>query len=376
MMNMKLKKALGSFDLVEEDGLDGLHLIHVMPMGTFTGFPDGKEFSLEDPQSVIDASKRENVELVIDYDHQTDLAPKGTKVVAAGWIKDWVIREDGLWALVSWTENASWQIRSKEYRYISPVFHHDGNGKIARILRASLTNVPRFDLKAVASQHGAELDELNFEDSEGDGETATDDETDLTETEKETPIMDKALLKALGLKEDATIEQAVDAVNNMQTAMASQTGANAKICEALGLGAEAKSDEVIETASQLKASTEPDPSKFVPIAMYTETASQLQVLQDNVVKEQASQLVEQAIVDGKVTPAQKDWAIGYASQKPKDFEDYLKVAPVIASSKETKVDLASQNTSELSEGHRKINKMMNVADNDVLKEIASQQASE
>ena len=43
-------------------------------------------------------------------------------------------------------------IRSRDYRYLSPVFDHaKGTNVVMRILRAALTNNPALHLKAVAS---------------------------------------------------------------------------------------------------------------------------------------------------------------------------------------------------------------------------------
>tara|TARA_B100002019_G_C21152386_1_gene538925 strand:+ start:381 stop:821 length:441 start_codon:yes stop_codon:yes gene_type:complete len=90
--------------------------------------------------------------LLIDRDHQIDYAVPGTPVKAAGWIKEMQVREDGIWGRVEWTERALAEIKAKEYRYISPVFmHKKDTGEITAIIRASLTNHPNLELKAVAS---------------------------------------------------------------------------------------------------------------------------------------------------------------------------------------------------------------------------------
>ena len=49
-------------------------------------------------------------------------------------------------------------IRSREYRYLSPVFQHIGDGRITRILRAALTNNPNLELTALAAAEGTDMD--------------------------------------------------------------------------------------------------------------------------------------------------------------------------------------------------------------------------
>jgi phage I-like protein len=56
------------------------------------------------------------IQLDIDYAHKLDQA-KGDK--AAGWIKDLQKRDDGLWALVEWTTEASTELADGQWKYMS-----------------------------------------------------------------------------------------------------------------------------------------------------------------------------------------------------------------------------------------------------------------
>lgn len=114
---------------------------------------DGRRFNLVDPGAVV-ARTLENAgtgELPVDYEHQTDYAPtNGRPAPAAGWMKRFEVRSDGIWALVQWTTRAAKMLADGEYRYISPTFSHSPSGEVRRIERAALTNNPALQLTALA----------------------------------------------------------------------------------------------------------------------------------------------------------------------------------------------------------------------------------
>jgi Mu-like prophage I protein len=60
--------------------------------------------------------KVRGTDIVFDYEHGMDPA-KGTK--ASGWYKDLEIRDNGLWGLIEFTEEAKKEIADNQWRYIS-----------------------------------------------------------------------------------------------------------------------------------------------------------------------------------------------------------------------------------------------------------------
>ncbi len=56
------------------------------------------------------------ISMDVDYDH------KAMRMDAAGWVLKAEAREDGIWYLVDWTDEAAKKIRAKEYRYFSAEF--------------------------------------------------------------------------------------------------------------------------------------------------------------------------------------------------------------------------------------------------------------
>jgi phage I-like protein len=295
-------------------------LIPIFPAGIVIGYDGRGPYNLSNPDAVIAASKRNNVDLVIDRDHMADAAPVGRANPAAGWIKELVNQDGAIMARVEWTPTAQKQLADKEYRYISPTFVFDYESReVTRILRATLTNTPNFDMKAVASAQGIEDDE----------ETIFQNPTLKSETLKMKELL-LALAAMIGLdkttSENEIVSAAIQKLKTVDSDMAS-------IRLALKLDDKADGKTIVEVASTLVArpTDVADPSKFVPLTAFTELASQLKQVQDNLNTDKASAAVSEAMKAGKITPAQKDWATDYASQNPQEFAKYVASAPVIVS---------------------------------------------
>lgn len=314
----------------EIPGGDAANLIPIFPAGTVKGVDGRGPYIMKDPATVIAASVREHVDLVIDRDHQTDYLPAGTAIKAAGWIKGLVEKGGAIFAEVEWTPAAAQELKDREYRYISPTFTFDkSSGIVRRILRATLTNTPNFDMKAVASaQHNYEPDEPE---------------------EENDPMKINAMLlacaAALGVSEPKTEEEVLELVkataSQLAATKASLTTATENLtatAKALGLKDDEKSETIIATASTIKATadqkvTETD-KESVPMSMYKETAAQLSELQKTISEDKATAAVSAAMKAGKVTPAQKEWALGRAKSDLSDFEKFISSAPVIATASE------------------------------------------
>ena len=148
---------------------------------------DGRRWVHDDSAAVLAATRERagEIDLVIDYEHQTDYAREnGQAAPAAGWIRELEARGGEIWGRVEWTERAAAAIVAREYRYISPVFaFHPRTLEAQAVHRAALTNSPAFDLPALAH-------------IEEDGAAMT-------------PVQLAALAAALGLAETATTEACV-----------------------------------------------------------------------------------------------------------------------------------------------------------------------
>ena len=266
---------------------------------------DGRKWTLADPAAVALASQPAGVDLVIDYEHQTEFTAKnGQKAIAGGWIKELQARADGIWARVEWTSAAAQHIRAREYRYISPTFAHAKDGTVLRILRAALTNSPALNLTAIASQQSTKGD----------------------------PSMDqflKALLLALGLPEDAKPETALAKTKDLVEQNAQASTAIASVRKAFALAENVDVAKAVVNIAAAKKSEAPDPTQFVSIAQFNDVAARLKALQDDSIAEKAEDAVATAMAEGKIAPASKDWAVSYAKKDPEGFAAWAKNTPVI-----------------------------------------------
>jgi len=226
-------------------------------------------------------------DMLIDYEHQSLLTEKnGKEAPAAGWASrsKFVWREGkGLYLTdPGWTAKASQYIAGDEYRYISPVFTYDKNtGEVLDILSIALTNNPALDgmdpveLKAAAKQ--------------------------LTQTHEETSMNEElrlAILSALGLaaNSDITDEEL------MAKASASLTDLNSQVAT-LTAAAE-KHDEAIAAAK----AGDPDPAKYVPVAAVETLKTDIAALTKKVTDNEKDDLIETGLSEGKLLPAQEEWA--------------------------------------------------------------------
>lgn len=317
VMKTNLQQTSLPIELAASDA-SGDGWVMLFPAGRNEGYDGRGPYLLEDMQAVIAASMRQRVDLPIDRDHAIDLLPKGEPKPAAGWIKEMQARSDGIYARVEWTPKAKQQITEKEYRYLSPVFYFDrATGLVSRILRAGLVNEPNLEVKAVAA-----------------AETQPSDE--------ENKLMDetlKAIAALLGLDEAAEPAAILEAVKALK-------GDNDVVKEAVDAPAEATGEEIVEkieekieteTAAAVKKAElaaakttgRVDPSKYVPRAMFDELSGQVESLQTASAQTRAGHAVEEAMKAGKVTPASKEWALGYASSDPDGFAKFVKGAPVV-----------------------------------------------
>jgi phage I-like protein len=269
--------------------------VHIMPLGKSDTL-DGRHFNLADPKAVILASMARGGQLLVDYDHATDLAAPGSTKPAAGWISDMEVRSDGLYARVDWVASAAAAIKAREYRFVSPVFIHDKQGAVAQILRLSLTNNPALPIKALAQFI----------------HTLKDDDMNLLEK----------LRAALGLAATASEDDALTSVTALCSAMTD-------VRKQLKVSA---SDDLLVALASVQSAGVADPARYVPLSQFEDVRKSLASLQQSVGADRAAQAVDAAVVAGKVAPGMKDWALAYASSDAAGFARYLEQAPVVLES--------------------------------------------
>lgn len=258
-----------SLELLSQAGpAEGEAWVHLLPSGRFSGNDGRGPWIVDNAQEVIAASRAAAGRrlLPIDYDHQLDYSERnGQPAIAARWIKGLQARADGVWGLVEWTERAARHLANREYRYLSPVFHHSPCGKVTRLIRAALTNKPALDqLTALASM-----------------------EDDMDDNPK---TLIAELRKLLGLPDDATAGMILAKLREMMTA---------------------------------RQSSAPDPSQYVPIGDFERVVEKLNAANQGIELAAAADHVASQIRQGNMPSFLTDWGIALCSVNKPAFDAFI-----------------------------------------------------
>lgn len=273
--------------------------IQIFPSGRFYAKdgrnPNGWELTKEAADKIIAAAEARKDDYLIDYEHQSlHSAKNGQKVIAAGWFKNMEFVEgEGLFATpVDWTVAASDHIHNKEYRYVSPTFRTNPAGEVIELFSVALTNTPAIDgmMGVVALS-----------------EIPPEEDSDITLVVAAPPITKETFMsevkKVLNIADDISPDALIGAIRSLVNKVEYLT---------------------------VQMPGDPDPSAFVPIAMFEEMRSEVAALKTERLNEQVTAIVETALTDGKLTPAQKAWALTYGAKDLVGLSDYLaNAAPIV-----------------------------------------------
>ncbi|WP_429885373.1 phage protease [Geoalkalibacter halelectricus] len=261
---------------------------------------------------------------VIDYEHQTlNSEHNGRPAPAAGWFKTLAWREGaGLFATdVQWTEKARAMIAAGEYRFISPVFSYDAQGRVTGLHMAALTNNPALDGMA-------QLAAAKF--------TPQDKEQGMNEE----------LKKLLGLQGDPGDEEIA--------------AATAALC--------ARLVEQEQSIAALKSAAH-DPAKFVPVATVEEIRQELAALKAQAQQRGVDELVGAALADGRLLPAMEPWARELGKKDLAALKAYTEQAQPIAalSGMQTQGKAPDARAVKLTSDELAVCKQLGIAESDFLK---------
>lgn len=340
-----------AIEVVAADGAVATDFL-VMPFGNPIYGRDGRG-----PYILRDADHAERViaatrdflgkcEMMIDYDHQAHYAAEGqgNQAPAAGWVKALRVAEDGIRCSVDWTPPAQAALAAREYRYISPDFRVSRESReVTRLVRAGLTNTPNFELPALAHRRGAPAGE----------------DPDMTKI----TMLAATVATALGLAPEGLDEAKVlAAIGKLKADKDTGETALASVRGQLGLAGDADEASVIAAIQSRGPQAQPDPLKFVPKAGYDELAERLKALEEH--KVLAS--VDQAVADGKIAPAMKDWAVALGRKDPAELAAYIEKSVPFAGAAQVKGDAAPEK-GQITADEKVICAMTGVSEADYLK---------
>lgn len=254
--------------------------VQLTPTGPELEGRDGRKWKLTNPQTVVDAFVSNGADLPLDYEHSTQIkGGEGEPAPAVGWIKELSVRMAQIWARVEWTSEGEWAVSEKQYRYLSPAFAFDKKtGEVIAMVSAGLTNQPNFEMAALNRRQNRE----------------------------ESETMDKAVLEALGLAQNATAADVVVAINKLKEA---------------------------ETTA-LNSAQIPDATKFVPKADHDLALNKITDFEKADTERADAAIttaVDAAVEAGKIAPASKDFHVAACKANGVEaFNTMIEGMPVIA----------------------------------------------
>lgn len=260
--------------------------VQLMPAGGDVAGVDGRRWKVESAEAVVAAFNAGGRTLPVDIEHASEhKAPKGEPAPAVGWIEAMEVRGGEIWGRVSWNAAGEEAIRTRAYRYLSPVFlFSKGDRVVRRLVSAGLTNIPNFNMTAL-------------------NRASEQEETDMSLA---------AIRAALNLGEDAGETAIVTAINTMKSEY--ETALNA-------------------------ARAAPDLERFVPKATYEAAVNradaaecELRKVQDAAAEQEIETAVNAAIEGKKIAPADRDFYVAACRAEGglDRFRDWAKTTPQIA----------------------------------------------
>ena len=281
----------------------------------------------------------------MDWHHQTLEQEKGLRddAPAAAWISDIEVEDGWVYGVVSdWTPKAALAVVEKAYRFVSAVFNYSKDGRVRYYHSFGLVNRP--------GTHYQRQIGLNAEPLELELEPPPQAVEEMNEEEKEEEMDErlKALLTALGLAEDATQEQASEALSALQ----GQAALGAQTAEIVGLTEAADTPE--------------NRGRLMSLAQTGDTTAELASLTaelEEVRGDRAERLVTQALTSGKITAPQKDYWLGQAKRDYAGAQAYLSSAPQVVPVDQSLADAVKPDTqtAALEQGQEDVNRLLGLS---------------
>lgn len=173
------------------------------PFGEFPGklaLADGKTqdvLQVCDNKAFDQVIANFNKEVLVDFEHRSEVRKIDNDTSAAGWIQELRIGPNGLECRNKLTDLGAEDLRNRRRRFLSPVWPLDAECRPLRLKSAALTNTPNINGQPVLNKESPA--------------------TTAGQPQERNPAMDlKTIALALGLPETATAEEVLAAVKGVQ----------------------------------------------------------------------------------------------------------------------------------------------------------------
>lgn len=262
--------------------------IQVLPLGTVEAI-DGRTFTV-DAQAVLKTFAKRKVDLPIDINHSTEnAAPYGRPSPAVGWGNALSIEADGIYASVDWNKTGRAALSDREYRYLSPAVIYDMDAYTAtkQLVVSGLTSIALVNTPA--------LNQLPALASEQPSATIAE-QPNLNQEEQM-----KRIAALFGLNENVSVDA-------LYSVLAEHKG---------------KLDLAATNAAKLQADY--DKLNTTYSALQTEHTK----LQAQTKAAAVAAVVDQAIADGKITPASRNYHLQNAMADLEGFKAYAAAQPKV-----------------------------------------------
>ena len=154
----------------------------ITPLGEFVGSStDGKPTKeIIDEESIIQMA-RQTEELLLDRDHASMRSQDERNTKAYGWISGLKAivglgDMDGLYGTIKWTPDGIQLVKERAYRFLSPVFELDGDGRAIKLVNVALTNRPALPLPPIINSESEDGNKISITNSKKDTDLMNKDE--------------------------------------------------------------------------------------------------------------------------------------------------------------------------------------------------------
>ena len=254
----------------------------ITPLGEFVGSStDGKPTKeIIDEESIIQMA-RQTEELLLDRDHASMRSQDERNTKAYGWISGLKAivglgDMDGLYGTIKWTPDGIELVKERAYRFLSPVFELDGDGRAIKLVNVALTNRPALPLPPIINSESEDGNKISITNSKKDTDLMNKDEienmirdmvkqaiSENNKTEEKTEVVNSECKVDETKKETTNEESKVDETNVDETNVEETKVEENKVEETTNEESKVDETKVEETKEEKKVDETKEENKEV-----------------------------------------------------------------------------------------------------------------